>query len=75
MSLSELAREHDKRHLREIAPAAWHRLLSYDWPGNLRELRNVVRLAYSQHRAIASMSPIFRYSVTSALIFAPRARI
>ena len=38
-------REHAKRHqktIRGISTAARRRLLAYDWPGNVRQLRNVI---------------------------------
>jgi two-component system response regulator HydG len=38
-------REHSKRHqktIRGISTAARRRLLGYDWPGNVRQLRNVI---------------------------------
>jgi two-component system response regulator HydG len=38
-------KEHAKRHqktIRGISTAARRRLLSYDWPGNVRQLRNVI---------------------------------
>lgn len=41
----EITRELHKEHLRSLAPAALNLLRDYDWPGNLRELRNVLRLA------------------------------
>src|SRR5581483_11688051 len=41
----EITREVHKEHLRELEDGAWQRLREYDWPGNLRELRNVLRLA------------------------------
>ncbi|HUP57988.1 MAG TPA: sigma 54-interacting transcriptional regulator [Bdellovibrionota bacterium] len=43
--MGELAREVHKEHLRELEPEAWQRLRVYDWPGNIRELRNVLKLA------------------------------
>lgn len=43
--LTEITREIHKEHLRGIAPEAWQRLTAYPWPGNLRELRNVLRVA------------------------------
>jgi len=30
-----------------IDPAAWHCLTQYSWPGNIRELRNVIRSAFA----------------------------
>jgi DNA-binding NtrC family response regulator len=41
----EITREVHKEHLRELESGAWEKLRSYDWPGNIRELRNVLRLA------------------------------
>ena len=43
--VKEIARELQKDHLRFVAPLVWEKLKSYDWPGNLRELRNVLRFA------------------------------
>jgi two-component system response regulator HydG len=43
--VGEITRELHKEHLRVVSPEVWDRLRSYDWPGNLRELRNVLRLA------------------------------
>lgn len=43
--LSEITRELHREHLRDLSATAWDRLRSYDWPGNLRELRNVLRVA------------------------------
>ncbi len=42
--LSELAREL-KRPIPTLDEAAWKKLKGYDWPGNLRELRNVLKVA------------------------------
>lgn len=43
--VGEITRELHKEHLKEIAPSTWEHLRDYTWPGNLRELRNVLRLA------------------------------
>jgi two-component system response regulator HydG len=43
--VGEIAHELHKEHLRGLSAEAWQKLASYDWPGNLRELRNVLRLA------------------------------
>lgn len=43
--LEEITRELRKGLSRGIAPEACQALKSYDWPGNLRELRNVLRIA------------------------------
>jgi DNA-binding NtrC family response regulator len=42
--VSELARELGKSVPR-VSESAWARMGSYDWPGNLRELRNVLKVA------------------------------
>jgi DNA-binding NtrC family response regulator len=42
--LAELARELG-RTPPTLDDAAWQKLKAYDWPGNLRELRNVLRIA------------------------------
>lgn len=46
--VGEAIRELHKEHLRGISPEAWLRLGGYDWPGNIRELRNVLKLAVAQ---------------------------
>jgi len=35
-----------RRHITDIAPDVWDRLLQYDWPGNIRELKNVLEAAF-----------------------------
>jgi two-component system response regulator HydG len=39
--IKQFARQHAKQ-IRGMSPAARHRLLTFDWPGNVRQLRNVV---------------------------------
>ena len=41
----EIIRELHKEHLRTLSSEAWDRLRAYEWPANLRELRNVLRVA------------------------------
>lgn len=43
--IQEIGRELHKEYLKGVSPAAFKKLHSYDWPGNLRELRNVLRLS------------------------------
>ncbi|MEK6580557.1 MAG: sigma 54-interacting transcriptional regulator [Bdellovibrionota bacterium] len=43
--LGEITRELHKEHLRTLSPEALKRLSNYEWPGNIRELRNVLRLS------------------------------
>lgn len=47
----EITRELHKEHLMEIAPDAFTKLAKYHWPGNIRELRNVLRLGVISARA------------------------
>jgi len=39
--IREFATRHDKR-IRGMSPAARRRMLAYDWPGNVRQLRNMI---------------------------------
>lgn len=39
--LKQFAKRHGKK-IRGVSPAARMRLLAYDWPGNVRQLRNVI---------------------------------
>jgi len=43
--LGEITRELDKEHIREFSTESMSTLKRYPWPGNLRELRNVLRVA------------------------------
>ncbi len=43
--LHEITRELHKEHVKGFSESAWRQLREYDWPGNLRELRNVLRMA------------------------------
>lgn len=43
--LGEITREHHLDHIRSFSPEAWTRIKTYPWPGNIRELRNALRLA------------------------------
>lgn len=43
--VSEITRELHKEHIKSVSEEAFAALKSYEWPGNLRELRNVLRLA------------------------------
>lgn len=43
--LGEITRELHKAHLKSFSPEAWAVLRDYEWPGNLRELRNVLKIA------------------------------
>jgi len=48
--IAELAREVGKIAPR-LSSEAWNKLKSYDWPGNLRELRNVLKVALTTFKA------------------------
>ena len=41
------------RHVRDLSPQAWNLVLSYPWPGNVRDLRNAIE------RAIISATGVF----------------
>lgn len=43
--LHEITRELHKEHIKGFHETVWRKLREYDWPGNLRELRNVLRMA------------------------------
>ncbi len=43
--LKEITHEIHREHIRGLSEAAWAGLKDYEWPGNLRELRNVLRIA------------------------------
>lgn len=43
--LGEITRELHKEHVRSLSDETWETLRSYEWPGNIRELRNVLRVA------------------------------
>jgi len=43
--LREIAQDLNKGHLREVSEQGLQLLRNYDWPGNLRELRNILRIA------------------------------
>ncbi len=63
--IGEIGRELHKEHLRGPSPEVWKSLKSYDWPGNLRELRNVLRLAVSAAKGdeiVLSDLPKFGYT-------------
>lgn len=62
----EVARELHKEYLLNkdggLSEEAWENLRSYDWPGNIRELRNVIRIGVTQakgDRLEASDFPAF----------------
>jgi DNA-binding NtrC family response regulator len=43
--LQEITHELHKEYIRGFHEVVWRKLREYDWPGNLRELRNVLRMA------------------------------
>lgn len=50
--LVEIARELDKETIYSLSQSAWEKLKKYDWPGNIRELRNVLRLAVASVKEV-----------------------
>jgi len=44
-----------KREVRDVAPAAMEMLKNYDWPGNVRQLRNVIERALILHPLIKEL--------------------
>ena len=64
--MTELARELGKP-APAVSQAAWSQLRQYDWPGNLRELRNVLKIAVTNcqtEELSASELPQFGYDRT-----------
>jgi DNA-binding NtrC family response regulator len=43
--LQEITQELHKEYIKGYTETAWRKLREYDWPGNLRELRNVLRMS------------------------------
>ena len=43
--LQEITHELHKEYIKGFSETSWRKLRDYDWPGNLRELRNVLRMA------------------------------
>lgn len=43
--LEEITYELHKEYIKGFSEQVWRKLRDYDWPGNLRELRNVLRMA------------------------------
>jgi DNA-binding NtrC family response regulator len=68
---------------RKIAPEAMEKLVAYDWPGNIRELRNCILKAVNDHPDVEHLVPghlVFATDVVSsgglqATIRKPQARV
>ena len=43
--LQEITQELHKEYIKGFSEHVWRKLREYDWPGNLRELRNVLRMS------------------------------
>ncbi len=43
--LQEITQELHKEYIKGFSENVWRKLREYDWPGNLRELRNVLRMS------------------------------
>jgi hypothetical protein len=63
---------------RKIAPEAIDKLLAYDWPGNIRELRNCILKAVNDHPDVEHLVPghlaLAEVSVSAALTHLPTKR-
>jgi len=62
--LEEITHILHKEHLRELSEEAWKLVKKYEWPGNLREMRNVLRMAATLaqgERIEASNFPDFKH--------------
>jgi DNA-binding NtrC family response regulator len=77
----KFALEHSRTHsipLRAIEPAFLETLRAYHWPGNIREMENVVRRAVLYcHRGVLSVSDLpssIRHSVSDMITAAPMTR-
>ncbi len=46
-----------KRHVRAVSSAAMEMLQAYQWPGNIRELRNVIERAFILHAGADEIRP------------------
>jgi DNA-binding NtrC family response regulator len=46
-----------KREVHDVVPAAMETLCQYDWPGNVRQLRNVIERALILHPLIKELRP------------------
>jgi DNA-binding NtrC family response regulator len=46
-----------KRHVQGVSPAALEYLRGYPWPGNIRELRNVIERAFILHAGMDEIRP------------------
>jgi DNA-binding NtrC family response regulator len=77
----DLAETGDTELLDRVDPAPWlplaltHRLMEHPWPGNVRQLRNVVRqiVIGSRGELEASLPPALLRQLTDAALLAPNA--
>ena len=64
------------RHIEKIDPLAMRTLLDYAWPGNIRELHNVVEYAFAVGRGAvlrsSELPPEFRETKPASASFAPK---
>ena len=64
----------DGKHFREFSPEAERILLTYDWPGNVRQLQNVIRnivVLYDGEVVEANMLPKQAYSGAPLVVSSP----
>ena len=61
-----------KKNFTEVTPEAMQRLLSYDWPGNARELANVIEraivLGWGPQINLQDLSPVIASKAPDALV-------
>ena len=46
--LKEITHELHKEHIQDLSMEAWEKFKAYHWPGNMRELRNVLKIAVTR---------------------------
>jgi two-component system response regulator AtoC len=46
-----------QREVRNVAPTAMQAMTAYDWPGNVRQLRNVIERAFILHPTMTELRP------------------
>jgi two-component system nitrogen regulation response regulator GlnG len=61
------------REVREVAPEAMERLRRYPWPGNIRELQNVIQLALLQAQGTVLLPAFLPENVSQTAASAPGA--
>lgn len=57
--------KHSTRQVEQIAPEVWEQLESYDWPGNTRELKDVIESAFASGAGQVLLGDEVRAAVTA----------